>query len=105
MRAGELRHRVTIQEASETVTSAGERSKTWNDVATVWAAIEPLTGRERWQAQQVMATATHRVRMRYRGDVDVENRLVYGSRVLDILQVINPDERGRELVIICAEAV
>ena len=105
MRAGDLRHRVTIQSASESVSAAGEVTKTWSDVATVWASIEPLTGREKWLAEQVQAAATHRVRMRYRSDVGLENRLLYGSRVLDILEVMNTGERDKELVLICAEAL
>ncbi|MBO8183770.1 MAG: phage head closure protein, partial [Archaeoglobus sp.] len=46
MRAGELRHRITIQQMQDTQNEYGEPTKEWVDAATVWASIEGLRGRE-----------------------------------------------------------
>ena len=46
MEAGQLRHRVTIQQATETTDGFGGVTQAWATFATVWAAVEPLTGRE-----------------------------------------------------------
>lgn len=105
MRAGELRHRVTLQSVTVARDAVGGTTETWTDQATVWAAIEPLRGREYWDAAQVAAEATYRVRMRYRAGVSPEMRLTYQGRTLEIESVTSPDERRRELELICREVV
>ena len=48
MRAGSLRHRVTIQRYELVVDEYGGplRRESWKDVATVWASVEAVSGRE-----------------------------------------------------------
>jgi len=103
MEAGNLRHRVTIQTAGATQNGAGEPVVTWSDSATVWASIEPIRGTERQAAQQMTATMTHTVRMRYRASMSVANRLKFGSRYLEINAVIDPGERHERLELLCTE--
>jgi len=105
MRSGELRHRVTIQAKSITQNGFGEPVETWSDVATVWASVQPLAGREYFQAQQIKADITLRIRMRYRSGIQPAMRLLFESRVFEIQAVIDPDERHRELELLCAEKV
>ena len=99
---GELRHKVTVQKPI-TVSDAGYESVSYTDVATVWASIAPLKGREFWTAKQIASTVTHRVIIRYRSDVSANYRILFGSRVFDIETVRNIDERGRWLVMECIE--
>jgi len=106
IRAGELRHRVTIQQNNNpTRGSSGEEIPNWQDVATVWAAVEPLRGREFFESQQVNAEVTTRIRIRYRSGIAPTMRAVYGNRIFDIQAVINVDERNRELHLMCREEV
>lgn len=105
MNAGRLRHQVTIQQQTQTATAYGGYSETWTDVATVWAHIKPLYGRERWHGDQVESDVTHQITIRYRSDVTVspQMRVLYGSRVFKIISVINPEERNELLVLECVE--
>ena len=105
MRAGDLRHRVTIQQPVETQNAYGEPVVAWQDVATVWAAVEPLRGREFFDAQQVQARVDHRIRIRYRADVTPKMRVLLGSRAFNIQAVIEPESRRRELHLMCKEAI
>lgn len=105
MRAGELRHRVTIQQKSVTRDSFGAETVSWTDVAVVWAAIEPLQGREFFSAQQVNAEVTTRIRIRYRSGITPAMRVLFGSRAFDIQGIINIEERNRELHLMCKEVV
>ena len=106
MRAGLLRHRIEIQSPIPGQDSYGGYDETtWTYVATVWAAIEPLKGKEYWDAQQVNAESDIRVRIRYRPGISPENRILAGSRVLNIQSVIQPLEGGREIQLLCREAV
>lgn len=104
MESGKLRHRVTIQTATEAQDAHGQAIKTWADTTTVWASIEPLRGREYIEARQNTARVTHRIRMRHRS-LDVGQRITHASRVFNIESVINPAERDQLLEVMCLEVV
>ncbi len=104
MQAGKLRYLVTVQQPTDTPNSFGEPVITWAALVRTHASIEPLSGRELWNAQQVQAQVTHRVRLRYYPGVMAKMRVSYGSRYLNIESVIDPEERHRELELLCTEA-
>jgi len=112
MRAGRLRHRVTLQSPVETLDSHGQPVKTWADVADVWAGVEPLRGRERaaigpdvhGDAQDINELDT-RVPIRYRSDVTIDWRVEFEDRHFEIKAIIDPDMRHRELDLLCKEVV
>lgn len=105
MKAGTLRHKVTIQKASQTLDSSRQPTDLWVKVADVWAAVEPLSGRELVVAQQQQPDVTHRVRMRARTDVKAKMRVRHDNRSLYIGSVVNVDERDKELHLLCRERV
>ena len=77
----------------------------WADTATVWARIEPLSGRERLAAQRIEDTVTHRVTIRYRSGVSARQRIAFGVRVFNIRAVLDVDERNEWLELLCEEGV
>ncbi len=103
MRAGTLRHRVTLQRRGDTRDGIGTVTETWTNEATVWASIEPLQGREYFEAQRENADVTHKLRIRHRSGVTREMRVIFEDRVFDIEAVLNVEERDRELVLMCKE--
>lgn len=107
MKAGELRHRIMIQEKQTPVAQNdyGEEVITWSEVAEVWAAIEPLRGREFLEAQRAGAEVTTRIRVRHRDGIRPEMRVVWGDHVYDIEAVIHVEERRREIHLMCKELV
>lgn len=107
MRAGTLRHRVTIQQKAVTRDSYGAEVVTWQDVATTWGAVEPLSGREYLAALQTQAEVTTRIRLRYRSDVTLqpEMRATWTGHVYDILAIVEVETRQREVHLMCREAV
>jgi len=100
-----FRHRITIQEHVTDQDEAGQPVDMWQDVATVWGAVEPLRGREYFAAQQVQAEVTTRIRIRYRRGIRPEMRVLYDGRLFNILSVIDPEERHVELQLMCREVV
>lgn len=47
MQAGKLRHRITLQSAVDTQDqTTGEPVRSWSTLATVWANVLPMKGRE-----------------------------------------------------------
>ena len=105
MQAGKLRHRIEIQSPQEVRDTNGEVANVWVSTAKVWAAVEPLSGRELWQAQQIQSEATIRVRLRFLSGLTTKHRILSGSRLLDVKAVINRDERNEELELLCSESV
>lgn len=107
MKAGPLRHRITIQQKQTPVTQNdyGEEVITWSEVDTVWAAVEPLSGREFLEAQRAGAEVTTRIRIRHRDGILPEMRVVWDSHIYDIENVIPIEERQREIHLMCKELV
>lgn len=105
MRAGQLRHRVTIQAPSITKNERGAEVPSWVDVATVYADVRTPNGRERTANEQVVANLTHIVTMRYRADVLPTHRLKWGTRVFSLIAAPDPDNRRKTLVCQCQETV
>jgi SPP1 family predicted phage head-tail adaptor len=104
MNVGKLRKRVQLQHLARNQDSFGEAVPSYSTYATVWASVEPLQGRELEHAQQISAEVTHRVTIRYNAAVTPEHRVLYGTRILEIEAVINPEERNEYLVLMCKEA-
>lgn len=99
MRIGDLRHRVTIRQKQITHDSNGYPQETWENAATVWAAVEPLSGREYFQAAAVQAEQPVRFTIRYRSDITAEMRLRYEGKDYDIKAVIDLKGQHRWLQI------
>lgn len=106
MKAGKLRHRVTIQNPpGATKNSLGEPSDTWTDFCTVWAEIRPLTVREQILAQSNQSSVTHEIIMRWRAGIVAKQRAQFNGRTFDIIGVRNIEERNTELRLMCAEGL
>jgi SPP1 family predicted phage head-tail adaptor len=104
MRAGRLRNRVQIQTATETRDAHGGTVLAWATATTHWGDVQPLTGREFFQAQQVSSDVTHKITLRYyRSVLNPTQRLIHDGRVFNIRSVQEIDERRRTFTVMCAE--
>lgn len=103
MQAGKLRHQVTLQSNTPTRNNGGELVESWSTWATVWASVEPLDGREYFNAQQVTSEVTTRIRMRYRDGVTPQLRVAWRNRIYQVHAVIRVEERDREIHLMCSE--
>jgi SPP1 family predicted phage head-tail adaptor len=105
VKIGNLRHRITIEQAAVAQDTDGAVLESWSTYAMVQASIEPISGREYFAAQSTQADVTHRIIVRYRSGITPKMRVNHGSRIFDILSVININERNRELHLMCRENV
>lgn len=107
--AGKLRHRVVIQEQVETQdVSNGAINVSWRDVATVWAAIEPLSAREFVAAQAESSKVTTRITIRYRNNISAKMRLYHASKdaYYNIEGVLADKDSGLEYITLpCSEGL
>jgi SPP1 family predicted phage head-tail adaptor len=110
VKAGELRHRVKIQSRGTSQDTFGQQVETWSDLITVFAAIEPLNGRELFAAQAAQREVTTRITIRYNPAVITPSvGVVSGLRAVsdeggfyDIKTVIDVEMRHREMQLMCA---
>lgn len=106
MRAGKLRHRITIKRKSVTGSdSYGAESFTESTIATRWAEVRPLLGRELFNARQTQADVTHAIKTRWIDGLSPKDWIVYDGRTFEILAVTRPDERKIEAVYLAKERV
>lgn len=103
-----LRSSVAEFEAGETLdedVSGALIESIANTNLEVFAYIRPLSARELDTAMQRYGEVTHQVIMRYRDDITTHTRLEYDSRYFNINGIIDFDEQGTRLKLMCKEAV
>ena len=104
MRAGNLRKRCAFQTQSTTQDAAGEPVDTWTTSFTVWGEVVDLSGREAVKDGAYTAQVTTLVTIRHRDGIKSGQRVVVGSRTLEIAAPpIDKQGRVRELEILCKE--
>lgn len=100
---GKLNKRITFQAGTES--NDGEGKTIWTDSFTVWAAVLPLTGNRRYLAQQLDASISGTIIIRYRSDVKSSMRIKFGTRYLSIISIRNPEEKNESLEIDYSERI
>jgi SPP1 family predicted phage head-tail adaptor len=102
MRAGRMRHKVSIERPTVTQDSTGSITNTWGEYASVWASVEPISGREYFSASQVQSNVSTRIRIRYLEGVTPKMRVLHGSTYYDIEAVITDNKSGiAEMQLMC----
>lgn len=105
MNPGQLRHRITIQQKTRVQNEYGEEIADWVDVASVWASVNPISGREFFAAEAVNSEVTHKINMRYRSGITPDMRVKFKERYFQIIVVMNLQEKNVELQLLCKELV
>ena len=107
MNIGKMRHIITILAPSTAPDALGGESG-YTSLWTGAAAVSALQGRELYNAQQIVAEVSHKIVLRWIPGVLAKQTVQFtgpGSvtRTFQIQAVINPDERTRELNLLCLE--
>lgn len=101
--AGRLTARLVLEQPELTEDGQGGAVTGFVELARVWALVEPRAFAEEEKGPGLVATVTHHVTVRARGDLGVGQRFRKGTRVFDILALRDPDETGRFQVALCRE--
>jgi SPP1 family predicted phage head-tail adaptor len=100
---------VVVQRRIEERTTRGEAVITYVDAFQIWAAVEPLSGRELFAAQQTQSEVTTRVRMHWRRGITELMRVKHITSfqspnlfdLYDVVSVIDDKSRHIELHLMC----
>jgi len=112
MDIGKLDKRITIQSRSATLDDYGQELNSWSDVATVWANVKPISGREKLRSMAIESDLTHTVAIRYNVNfmppiVADARRISYttpaGTRIFNITAARDVDEDRRYIIFDCTE--
>ena len=106
--AGTLGKRVTLQQRTPAVDAYGQPVEAWTDVVTVWAAIEPASGREFVAAQALRLAQPVTITARWQPSFGslaalVALRAVWNGRVFAIHSAENEDEANRTVRLLASE--
>lgn len=70
---------------------------------TVWASVEPVSGKEYLEVQRVKNELTHRIYTRYFPGINSDMVINFRGRKLNILSTINNMEENEMLLFMCKE--
>ena len=101
MNAGQLDQKVSIERLQQGQDELGQPFTAWVPVFTVWAAVEPLAGREYMAAAAAQSEVSTRIRLRYRPGMTSADRVNHGGKLYGITSVIDYKSAHRELVLMC----
>lgn len=106
MRIGDLNKLISIIGTTRASDGMGGFTLTDSTIASsIWAAIWPLSASETVKSMQQTMEISHRIRIRYRSVFRPDWRIKFGERYFDVKSIINPNERGEWLDLMCKEAV
>lgn len=103
MQVGKLRHKISIEERTDSLDGRGESVEIWSKYLSAKAGIYSIDGDETEKMHQENNSVTHRVIMRYRAGVTAKMRVNFNGRLFDIESVINVNERNKSLKLMCEE--
>ena len=101
MDAGILNRRVSIDRNYPAQDSSGDPVADWQPLATVWAAIAPLGGREAdLGGLEVRSEVDIRLRLRYSpltATLSPVDRIRYGSHIYNVVSAVDVDAAHVEM--------
>ena len=87
MLPGRLDRRIVIQVNTPPQNGYGESVPAWTVLATVWAQVIPVSGREAVTGGAIIAEADTTFRIRWRDGILPTHRISYGSNLYDIRHI------------------
>ena len=92
LQAGKLDRQIVIQSLTTGQSVYGGTTESYSTLATVFAKVTPLRGREFFDSKAINSEVDTRFVIRYRNDVTTKHRISYDSKIYDIHSV---QEMGR----------
>lgn len=88
MKAGELKHRITLQIFTIVVNENGFKVETWIDFKTLWVAVTNLHGREYFAVATAKSENTVKFTIRYTEDIDEGMGILFKASSIIYLRLL-----------------
>jgi SPP1 family predicted phage head-tail adaptor len=106
----QLNKRVQIQTVQSVSDGEGGFTDTWTPIKNqdetiklFWAGIQPIKATQQAEYKSINVDATHLIKLRGAVAVNEKDRIVYGTRIFEILTIENIQERGVLKLCTCLE--
>jgi len=103
IQSGKFDKRIELQQATESRDATGGVTRAWATVVTRWAEVKPLTGSEKFTAEQMEARTTTLIRIRYYAGIDTTWRVKRGTIFYNINAVVNEGMDDSVILLQCTE--
>jgi SPP1 family predicted phage head-tail adaptor len=101
MNAGTLDRRITFFKYQEIENEVGATEQKLVEYLKTWARIEPVRGREYYEAQRLKDADSFKITIRYRKNVDNSMIIKYQQQQFEIKTVSDPYEAHEVLELYC----
>jgi SPP1 family predicted phage head-tail adaptor len=113
IRSGDLRHKITIQERTQTADGMGGFTDVWSDLYPTRAGIWPMKANEILDNLKLELNVNHRIRIRHPRTFEIKadmrlkwfDHIAKTDKYFKIISIINPDKRNVLLELLCIEEV
>jgi SPP1 family predicted phage head-tail adaptor len=99
LRAGDLRHKIEIWRKVAADDGRGGRTSAWTKMSCPWAEVLGQAGREALVSQALQSVSVYRIRVRGFIDLRDDDQVRYGTIVLNVKSVSDPNGDGEQKVI------
>ncbi|WP_455714667.1 phage head closure protein [Anaerosporobacter sp.] len=102
-----LNKKISIYTYENIKNELGQATQKLSLYRTMWASVEPTTGREYYEAQKIRAELTWNIYTRYYKSFTPTNSMLieYNNRKFRIISVIDYQERHEMYKFVCTEVV
>lgn len=100
---GRLNKRITFLAISQTIDGIGQTIQEYQKIKTVWASVEPASGKEFFEAQRIKNELTYKIFTRYIEGITEDMLIQYKNKIFLIESIINKKERNELLEFLCIE--
>lgn len=95
-RAGELCHRVTIQQKTTVYDEYNYETEAWTEYKKLWSKVTFLSVKDGLTAKAAGSETTARLKLRKRKDINTGMRVLFDGQTFQIVSPPKPDnENGR----------
>lgn len=100
---GDLNKEIVLQNRNiaEPLFGSPDFDENFTTIATVWAAVNTVSGKTYFDGVGTDINITHEIFIRYDATVTAESWVQFGGRRIDILNTEDLDERGEFMKLVC----
>jgi SPP1 family predicted phage head-tail adaptor len=100
---GNLNQRAMLLANTITPDGGGGFSDDWEAFASVWVAVEPISGTDAFGPDRLEARVRHKLTLRRRNDVAAGQRVQVGARLFRIHTVLDEGPQAPLMTLLCEE--
>lgn len=100
---GKLNQRAMLLANTLTPDGGGGFSDSWESFASIWVAVEPISGTDAFGPDRLEARVRHKLTLRRRGDIAAGQRAQVGSRLFRIHTILDEGPQNALMILLCEE--